>query len=151
MPKLANRRHERFCQEYLCGPHAADTAAAYVAAGFKRHDSKAARLAQAPHVVARLAELRAVAAPAPERSPDGVSVGPAVTIDRLLFEMEEARRLAIKNGQSSAAIGAVIAKAKLAGLWVDKREPANKYADLTDEQLEQRIREIDALLTNGQK
>ena len=149
MPELHNLRHERFCQEYVRGPHAGNATSAYEAAGFKRHKSQASRLANAPHIVARVTELRAAMAQALAQATDDAIAHTGLTIERLIGEMEEARQLAMKNGQSSAAVGAVIAKAKIAGLWIEKREPANKYAELTDEQLEQRIRELDAMLASG--
>jgi phage terminase small subunit len=149
MPELRNLRHERFCQEYVRGPHAGNATSAYEAAGFKRNKSQASRLANAPHIVARITELRAAAAQALAQAADDAIARTGLTIERLIVEMEEARQLAMKNGQSSAAVGAVIAKAKIAGLWIEKRDPTNKYADLTDEQLERRIRELDAMLANG--
>jgi hypothetical protein len=46
-----------------------------------------------------------------------------VTIDSLLAELEEARKIAIANPRSvSAAVSASMGKAKLAGLIVDKAE-----------------------------
>jgi len=149
MPELLNFRHERFCQEYLCGPHAGNATRAYEAAGFKRSSSNAAKLVKAVHVVARITELRIAATQILAEATEEAIARTAITIERLILEMEEARQLAMKNGQSSAAVSAVIAKAKLAGLWVEKREPGSKYADLTDEQIERRIREIDALLANA--
>jgi phage terminase small subunit len=149
MPELRNLRHERFCQEYVRGPHAGNATSAYEAAGFKRHQSQASKLANAPHIVARITELRVAMAEAFSQATDDAIARTGLSIERLIVEMEEARQLAMKNGQSSAAISAVIAKAKIAGLWIEKRDATNKYADLTDEQLEQRIRDLDAMLANG--
>jgi phage terminase small subunit len=149
MPELRNLRHERFCQEYVRGPHAGNATSAHEAAGFKRNRGHASKLANAPHIVARVTELRTATAQALAQAADDAIARTGLTIERLIVEMEEARQLAMKNGQSSAAVSAVIAKAKIAGLWVEKRDPANKYADLTDEQLEQRIRDLDAMLANG--
>jgi len=46
----------------------------------------------------------------------------AVTIDSLTQELDEDRLLARTNGQASAAISAVLGKAKLHGLMTDKQE-----------------------------
>ena len=54
-----------------------------------------------------------------------------VTIERLIREADEIQRLATAAGQHSAANGALIAKAKLAGLWVEKTNNTNtnRYVD----------------------
>ena len=150
MPALRNRRHERFCQEYAHGPRAGDAKLAYAAAGFKS-DGGAAKLRKQPQIAARVAELCSdtMQAQAPNQA-GGTNDRRGVTIESLIAEIEEARRLAMNNGQASAALSAVIAKAKLVGAWVEKRE-AGAHADLTDEQLQQRIRDIDALLANSSK
>jgi hypothetical protein len=57
--------------------------------------------------------------------------------DALLSELEEARKLALKRGQPSAAVQASMGKAKLLGLIIDRREVGDPGAfdNLTDEQL----------------
>ena len=45
-----------------------------------------------------------------------------VTLASLLAELEEARLLAIKENQSSAAVQATMGKAKLTGHIIDRRE-----------------------------
>jgi hypothetical protein len=42
-------------------------------------------------------------------------------VQTLIAEAEEARVLAMKNGPVSAALSAIIAMAKLAALWPEKR------------------------------
>lgn len=52
--------------------------------------------------------------------------------------MEEARVLAMTTKQPAAAIAALTAKAKLAGLWVGRRENLNRSVDpdkLTDAEI----------------
>lgn len=59
-----------------------------------------------------------------------------VTIDSLLAEAEEARVKAMgEKGGSAAAVAALTAKAKLAGLWVERQqgENLNVNYDLSDE------------------
>ena len=41
-----------------------------------------------------------------------------VTVERLIAEAEDVRAAAMENGQLSAAVSAITAKAKLAGLWL---------------------------------
>jgi phage terminase small subunit len=42
--------------------------------------------------------------------------------DTLLSELKEERQLALKRGQTSAAVAATMGKAKLLGLIIDRRE-----------------------------
>lgn len=45
-----------------------------------------------------------------------------VTVDSLMAELEEARKLALKEKQASAAVTATMGKGKLAGLLVEKHK-----------------------------
>lgn len=73
MPILSNSKYELFAQELAKGSTAS---AAYVAAGYKRHDSNAGRLSKNEQVRSRVTELLTESA---ERS--------GVTIDRLVSEL----------------------------------------------------------------
>jgi len=55
----------------------------------------------------------------------------------LLRELEEARKLALKLGQASAAVQCSMGKAKILGLIIDRREvgDAGTFDDMTDEEL----------------
>jgi hypothetical protein len=55
----------------------------------------------------------------------------------LLSELEEARQLALRLRQASAAVAATMGKAKILGLIIDRREvgDAGAFDHLTDEQL----------------
>jgi hypothetical protein len=59
------------------------------------------------------------------------------TRDMLLSELEEARKLALKRGQASAAVAATMGKAKICGLIIDRREVGDvgKFDSWTNEQL----------------
>jgi hypothetical protein len=115
MPALKNRRHERFAQAVA---RAVDAAAAYRSAGYdsKRVAAKAgaSRLLRNAAVTARIAELQA--------TPAVPITAAEVTTEKTINEFEEARRLALKKGQASAAVTATMAKAKLAGLLAEKPE-----------------------------
>lgn len=68
-----------------------------------------------------------------------------MTIESLILEAEEARALAMKIDQPSAAVSALTAKAKLAGLWIEKSERTNRYVDpdsLSDDEIISRLRTI---------
>jgi phage terminase small subunit len=107
MGELSNARHERFAQELAAGNPAG---AAYEAAGYQKHRGNAARLSANEHVKDRVKEIQAVGA---ERA--------AVTVRSLIEEAEQARIKAMEsqNG-AAAAVSAITAKAKLAGLWHEK-------------------------------
>ena len=59
------------------------------------------------------------------------------TRDALLSELEEARKLALKRGQPSAAVQASMGKARILGLIIDRREVGDPgvFDDKTDEEL----------------
>ena len=68
-----------------------------------------------------------------------------VTIESLTKELEEARTLAIANGQASAAVQATMGIAKLHGLLVDRSE-VQTTNDMTLAEVRARIKEIEAEL-----
>lgn len=113
MPRVINPRHERFAREYIkCGV----AARAYLAAGYKpttRHslDTSASDLLRHPEVK-RLLTLHRVRA---MKRTD-------ITVDTLLSDLEADRALAHGEGQGSAAVQATMAKARLLGLIVDRKE-----------------------------
>jgi hypothetical protein len=108
MAPLRNPKHEAFVRNLLEGKTGLD---AYEAAGFKRDDGNAARLRRNSKVEERLAELQAEVA--------GRTV---VTVESLIAELEDARIRATDVKQLSASIRAIEAKAKLAGLMVERQK-----------------------------
>ena len=48
-----------------------------------------------------------------------------VSIESLMKEAAEIQRVAMRNNNQSAAVAALTAKAKIAGLWVEKTETEN--------------------------
>ena len=99
MPTLANPRHESFAQELAKGHSKAE---ALSRAGYGGSRSCASRLSTKADIRSRIAELQANAA-----------VSTVVTIEGLTLELEQARELAMARGNASAAVLAVIAKARL--------------------------------------
>jgi hypothetical protein len=84
---------------------------AYALAGYRRHHSNAYRLRENEGVKQYLSELEAQTVKRHE-----------VTIDSLLTELEEARLNAKAAKQPSSEVSAVMGKAKLTGLLVDRQE-----------------------------
>jgi hypothetical protein len=111
MPVLPNSRHEKFAQALAQGKTADE---AYVEAGFKANRGNAATLKAKQNISDRTAEIK-------ERMAERVIERVAVTVQSLTDELEEARALALAEKQSSAAVSAVMGKAKLHGLLIDKR------------------------------
>ncbi len=116
MSALKNVRHERFAKQIARGVNSAE---ALRLAGFSAKsrdpEAAAARLLATAGIAQRIAEIKAQ---------DGTANQPRVevTSEATLRELEEARKLAIARKQPAAAISATMAKAKLAGLVVDKTE-----------------------------
>lgn len=108
MPPLGKPRQERFAQELAKGKPAS---AAYVAAGYKESRPAASRLSTNVNVMKRVAELQ-------ERAADRT----LVTVEKLTDELEQARMLAMSSQTAAAAVSAIMGKAKLHGLDVNKHD-----------------------------
>jgi len=126
MPVLDNPRYELFAQELAKGKTADE---AYVLAGYRENRGNASTLKANQIISDRVLELQGA-----------VIAHTEFTIESLLREADRVQQLATNNGQYSAAIAALTAKAKLAGLWVDKAENTNTNQnvdprDLSDEKL----------------
>jgi hypothetical protein len=114
MPSLDNPRHERFAQELAKGKSQLD---AYVEAGYKPDDGAASRLSGNVRVQHRVAEIK-----------DRSAIRTEITLQTLMEEAAEIQRSALAANQHSAAVAALTAKAKLAGLWVERSENENLNA-----------------------
>jgi hypothetical protein len=113
---LASFRQERFAQELAMGRSQGE---AYALSGYRlstvgARDANASRLLRNDKVAARVAELRAEAA-----------ASTAITVESLIREAADIQCAATAAGNHSVAIAAVVTKAKLAGLWVERRETTN--------------------------
>jgi len=127
MPILANPKHEAFAQARVQGKTADES---YIAAGYKPHRGNAHRLSTNESMVARVKELQSASV---ERT--------LVTVESLTQELEDIRVAAKSSGQNAAAVSAVMGKAKLHGLLVDKLEAdiTHHLTNLSDEELEREI------------
>jgi 4-hydroxy-3-methylbut-2-enyl diphosphate reductase IspH len=132
MSSLKNPRHECFAQELAKGISKAE---AYANAGYKGGRSCACRQSTKANIRSRVTELQADAA-----------VNTVVTIEQLTYELEEARRLATARGNASAAVLAIVAKARLHGLLNRDQAPLpNTIVEATAER-QQSPREIARLI-----
>jgi hypothetical protein len=134
MPALTSPRSEAFAQALARG---LPVRAAYVEAGYIDHMSNSATLQRNSAIQARVRELRSlIELPA--------SAGGLTLPMTLMVELELARVKAMAEGQTSAAISAIMAKAKLHAAAMDPRTSASAQddglhifdlSDVTDEQL----------------
>ena len=116
MPTLPNPRHEKYAQGLAKGMTAN---AAYQEAGYTANRCNAGRLKTKEHITQRVSELQGRIAARAE-----------ITVESLIRDLAEARELAFKVGQPSAAVAATREVAILAGLRIEKRE--NRNVNLTD-------------------
>ena len=115
MPALTNPKHERFAQGLFRGKTQIE---AYIDAGYKADSGAANRLSGKVSIQQRIAEMQAASCLRVE-----------VTLASLIQEAAEIQEAARLDKQYSAATSALTAKAKLAGLWVDKAENTNRNVD----------------------
>ena len=135
--RTLNARQEAFCRGLAEGK---SQSRAYVDAGYSgdrlQADANAARLIAKDKVAARrLAELRGEMA---ARS--------AITVDTIIFELDEARELAKRINNPSAMVSASMAKAKLCGLAVDRSvvKVTDKYAMMSEAEIREELAAIEA-------
>jgi hypothetical protein len=118
MPVLPNPRHEKFAQALANGTHAS---AAYAEAGYKPNRHNAAALARQQHVSTRVTELQKEQLAMHQQATVEAAAAAKVTIESLISEAEAARAKAMsEKGGAAAAVSALTAKAKLAGMWREK-------------------------------
>lgn len=131
---LANPRHEAFARHYI---ELGTGRNAYVMAGYSARihadlrrpspaDAAASRLLKHVRVQARIEGLRKAMAKAAD-----------ITADSIATELEEARALALREGQAAAAVSATATKAKLVGLMIDRKETGKPgdFDNWTEDQL----------------
>lgn len=139
---LQNARHELFAQDWATGM---SQEAAYKAAGYKPDRGAASRLSANVSIKGRVRELQSRAA-----------ADVVVSVASLTRELEHARLLALEKGQMSAAISAVLAKARIHGLLdpnpetilpsTDETEKGKTFAEMTAEERRQLARQIAYIL-----
>jgi phage terminase small subunit len=119
---LKNPRHEAFARLYVATGIARH---AYVKAGYK------ARLPDDPQDTgsADVCASKLLKHPKVERRVEGLRQAMAkrqdITEESILEELEQARQCALGERQSAAMVSASVAKAKLVGLMVERKEVGN--------------------------
>ena len=123
MAILTNPRHEAFAQALARGMSAS---AAYVEAGYKANRHNAAALAREQHIGTRVTELQEEQLAIHQQATAAAAANKQVTIESLIAEAEAARAKAMsEKGGAAAAVSALTAKAKLAGMWREKVDQHN--------------------------
>ena len=123
MPAIKNPRHEAFAQALARGSSAA---AAYVEAGYKPNRHNAAALARKQHISTRVNELQEEQLAIHQQAAAQAAANAQVSIESLIAEAEAARAKAMsEKGGAAAAVSALTAKAKLAGMWREKVDQHN--------------------------
>ncbi|MFN3498705.1 MAG: terminase small subunit [Pannonibacter indicus] len=122
-------KQQRFVQEYL-QDHNGTQAAIRTGYSEKTAKQQGSRLLTDPRVIAAV-----------RAGQQKVAKKAEVTVDSLMAELEQARKLALKEKQASAAVTATMGKGKLAGLLVEKHRHSGAIGtyDLTnisDEELD---------------
>lgn len=104
MPVLSNSRHEKFAIAVVCGK---SHTAAYIAAGYgaKGARQNAHRLITNDDIRGRILELKRKLA-----NENKVQLG------EIIYDLDQTHKMAMALGQCSAAISAIMNKAKLLGI-----------------------------------
>jgi hypothetical protein len=127
MPVLKNGKHEKFVKA-ICIGNMSNAEAYRSAYGADKSISVASaaanRLLKSVKVITRVSELQAKAAEKHE-----------ITIESMIREFGEAAARAAHEKQYGPVMTALTAKAKLAGLWVDRAENLNGNYAISDKPL----------------
>ena len=134
MAKLTNQKWEKAAQVYV---ETGNKTQAYKQAGYSTNMSDKAisanvnRLFSRDLVLTRVSELQKHH----QQRHD-------VTVDSITQELEEAMALATVLGKPSALVAAIMGKAKLHGLIVDKLKSSVTLQDKTDDELDQALQAL---------
>jgi hypothetical protein len=127
MPALANSRHEAFAQALARG---LSISSAYAEAGYKPNRGNAHTLLKQNKCISkRVEEIQAEQLAIHQQATAEAAANVKVTLESLIAEAEAARVKAMsEKGGSAAAVSALTAKAKLAGMWREKIDQHNTGA-----------------------
>lgn len=136
MPALSDPKHEMFANLIFNG---AKVGQAYVDSGYAPHASSASRLRSSAKVRARIDELQA-----------RQQIRHDVTVDTITKELDEAAKDAAKDSGHAARVAAIMGKAKLHGLIIDKQKVEQGRLDnMDDDALAEHIEGRLAALASG--
>lgn len=129
MEGLKNPRHEAFCLYYIETGNATESyARAYNRKNDKTSEANGSALLKRTEVQLRLAKVRKAHAETH-----------GVTVASITAELEEARTAALDAGQYAAAINAIVHKAKMHGVYVEKTDNTHRHVmsaeDLSEDEL----------------
>jgi hypothetical protein len=97
-----------------------------VEAGYKANRHNAAALARKQHISTRVNELQEEQLAIHQQAAAQAAANAKVTLESLIAEAEAARAKAMsEKGGAAAAVSALTAKAKLAGMWREKVDQHN--------------------------
>jgi len=126
---LKNPKHESFAQHWATGLYT--EIEAYEKAGYKPDAANANKLTRNHQIIARVREIQAAA----QKRHD-------FTVDDMVMELNENRRISIQKEQMAAANAASMGKAKVLGMVVDKVKDVTDLDNLNDDELAAEQRRI---------
>jgi phage terminase small subunit len=132
MPILPNQRHEALAQAYVSDPHKIGWRAyqsVYPKSSQHAAETAFSRMLKKAEFCARVAESQAEAA-----------ADAKITLESLLREVEEARKMAMSLSQSSAAVAAIKLKSELSGHYVQRKEDVTPRR--SEAEIDARLREL---------
>jgi hypothetical protein len=132
VPILSNQRHEAVALAYIADPQKIGWRAyqsVYPKSSQHAAETMFSRMLKKVEFCARVAELQA-----------GAAADAEITLESLLREAEEARKMAMSLSQSSAAVAAIKLKAELSGHYVQRKEDVTLRR--SEVEIDARLREL---------
>jgi hypothetical protein len=147
VPTLENPKHEAYAQARVRG---LSQTAAYAEVYGAPHTSSASRLASNASLKNRISELldekAKITASIQAQAVAEAVKEVAITVSSLLGEAEQARALAMQNGQVAAAVSAIREKAVLSGNRVERRDmqvqQVSSFEEMDDRELGETLIEL---------
>jgi phage terminase small subunit len=141
MPILKNARHEAFALALAEGKSQEQ---AYIDAGFSAKGARAnatTLLKREKSVLQRRDEILSQREELRTKAVVEAAHAAGVTLEGHLAKLAELRDQAAQEGKYSAAVGAEVARGKVAGFYIERHENGKPgdFADLSDEELRARI------------
>jgi hypothetical protein len=153
MPPLPNGRQERFCQGIAT--EGKNISQAYADAGYKPCRHSAWQLSRKPHISSRIAEIQADREAAQAEGRKEAIQAKKLTLETLLGQVEDARKLAMEIENPAAAVAASKELGVLSGLRIERQASLVKNVgdrdmeSLSDVELTQGI--VNCLFENAKR
>lgn len=123
MPRLKNPRHERFAREYVKDDNGI-AYKAYIRAGYRARGTPTPK-DKAPSASVCASKLLRKVLGRVEELRVGIQSRHDATEDAVIAELDETRTHALSVDQCGPAVQATVAKARIAGLLIEKKEVGN--------------------------